>query len=296
MTFPGATSGKKLEMVSLAAPPGLRFWDGVSDQFVGSGLVVTAYPAGGTGLRKQQAIVNAAAVYILPSLPSLRRFENEVVDERGSEGAGVSRRELQVEFYDDEGRFLPGLLRMPERHAGLAGLWCGSPLTHLSFGSPLSGLEKAIPLFSAPGRPVPAGMAVIRAQLWDVANERAAAWALVEAMPPGQDPVMGVADDQGQLTLIFPYPAPQPSLFGSSPLGSPLSSPLGAESWPIPLRAYYSALAGPDVCAILQQRPAHLWSSLSPAVALSTATLFYGKEASLSSEGATRPSTLMITG
>jgi hypothetical protein len=289
MSLPGQADWIKLDYVSVAAPPGLRFWDGVSEQFIGSGLVVTAYPLG-MGLRRREAVVNDAAVYVLPTLPSRRRFENEVVDE----GAGVSARELQVEFYDRQRRFLPGLLRMPERHAGLAGLWCGSPLTQTSFGSPLpgylSGLEQAIPLFSASSRPVPAGMAVLRAQLWDAEMGRAAAWTLVEVSPPAHGPVMGVADEQGQLTLIFPYPPPQPSS-----LASPISGPLWLESWTIPLRAYYGALAAPELCAILQQPPAHLWDSLSPALEMSEATLRYGEELILSSDGATRPTTLMIT-
>lgn len=295
---PGDVPHKVIERLALVAPLGMRFWDGVTNEFVGSGLVVTAYPVG-QEWRKVEATVNRAAVYGFVSLPGLRELEGGEGDAQYWANLPFTR-PFRIEVVDRERRFLPAVFTVNAPAQGAATLWCGSPLSPLelpsSLSSPLAGFVGGIPLFSASSRLVPAGMAVMRGQLWDGVANRAAAWALVEASPLGQRPVYGVADERGMLTLIFPTPKPQrPPLF--SPLNSPIGpppAPLWLESWTIPLAAFYGALAAPELCEILAQPPATLWASQSPNVELVEATLRYGEESILRSAGAD-PSSLLIT-
>jgi hypothetical protein len=288
------TTLTSLEILSSVAPLGLRFWDAVTNSFVGSGLMVTAYPVG-QDHRSVTAIANRTGVYAFHHLPGLRELENGAGDDAYWANLSATRR-FRIQVDDLESRFLPCSFTVEAPARGVMGLVCGSPLLPFSFASPLSPAApalEAVPLFSAPNRAVPPGMAVIRAHLWDSVAMGDAAGALVEAHPAGQAPVRGIADEKGALTLLFPYPMPQPSLTVASP-ESPLGlgrQPLWEQSWRVPLRAFYAALdpSATELCDILTQPAATLWFSQSPDEALVEATLRYGQEVILRSAGGNVP-------
>jgi hypothetical protein len=124
---------------------------------------------------------------------------------------------------------------------------------------------------------VPGGQAVIRLELRDVASQQPAAWALIDARYNGQSIGRSYADRLGRVALIVPYPEPP-----DPPITSPPSTrtPLVAQTWSIELRAFYTPIAvdPPDLCDVLQQTAAQLFTSLSPPNALTHVTLTFGQE------------------
>jgi hypothetical protein len=277
-----------IERVKLVALLGLRFWDEVSGKTIGDGLVVTTYPATRPE-RRVRAVSNLSGIYLLRHLPGLREFENAHADTHGWDSP-PSRRLFVIEVVDDEERFQPFLMttHLPGRDIFV---W-----EDLSPASPPGALVD-VPLYSTSTRTVPAAMAVLRADLWDPTagpdpKGGPAAWAVIEARLPGQPTVRGIADDNGHIALIFPYPDPGSDALGSPP-DSPLLSPLGGGSslrdqqWTIKLQAAYKRLrpvsplrnvpALPDLGDVLTQPPAILWTVFDR-TELTARTLAFGKE------------------
>ena len=96
-----------------------------------------------------------------------------------------------------------------------------------------------IPLFSAPARPTPEPLAVVRAQMRDADSGRVAAWALLGLEIGGEPVGLGLADREGRVAVHFPYPEPP---------RTPLSSPPEARSdfrWIVGLTAYASSSSPP---------------------------------------------------
>jgi hypothetical protein len=244
-----------LDRVVRRAPFGVRFWDAVLGIVVADGLTVTLYPAADPS-RQFRARANHAGVYVVEDLPDLR-----VADESLP---------FVVEVRDDVRRFLPFSFQadLPEGRQFV--LNCVSP--------PAS---PGVPLFSAANRQAPSGMAVLRADLWDAANQRPAAGVLAEvrASQLGSR-VRGLSDDRGCLTIIFPYPEPVRFVLGSP--ATPSGQPLELQSWNIEIRAWYAAADStaelPDLCAILRQPPATLWADVARTQPLTGATLRYGRD------------------
>src|SRR5262249_32806743 len=125
---------------------------------------------------------------------------------------------------------------------------------------------RPVPLYSAPTRPTPVGMAVVRAQLWDDTAQSPAAYAMLEAQTAGHKLARSFADAAGRVALFFPYPEPIDFVVASpinpTPLG--VSTPYATHSWLIQLNAAYSPQARgkqlPDLCTVLSQRTATLWA------------------------------------
>ena len=109
-------------------------------------------------------------------------------------------------------------------------------------------LPRNVPLYSAPTRRAPAGMAVVRAELRDAVLDAPAAWAVVEARLEGQLLARGFADERGQLALIFPYPAPLKFPPVSPPDSPPTAQgpPLMQQEWHITLSAAYAPQSPPS--------------------------------------------------
>jgi hypothetical protein len=170
-------------------------------------------------------------------------------------------------------------------------------------------LIESIPLYSSPIRSVPSGMAVVRADLWDVSQDTAASWAVMEASLNGQVIARGIADAEGRIALIFPYPAPRPFAI-SSPPAFPLSSPPTASSlplteqvWPIRLRALYTPARPvssppnpfptkpelPELRFTLSQPEATIWADAAFSEPLLEASLQYGRELVLQTKASTSP-------
>lgn len=144
---------------------------------------------------------------------------------------------------------------------------------------------EAVPLYSAPTRATPGGMAVLRAELWNpLANAGEggpAAHALVEATVAGQRTLRGLSDKDGRLAIHFPYPEPTGAPDGQ---GGTLPPPAyTSQEWGVTLRAFYAPPQGatpplPDLAAVLEQPEADLWSDEARSVPLPAQTLRFGRE------------------
>lgn len=240
------------ERLTYVTPLGLSFVDAATGRRVADGLVVRV---AGTQVR-----ANRSGVFVVPHVAGLAAAERGAGDEEywNTLPPPVT---VPVEVDDPLGRFLPFGFDAQAPARGLFRLACGSPP-----GDPLP-----VELYSAPTRPVPAGMAVVRAELWDADADAPAAWALLEASAAGLPPARGLADAAGRATIVFPYPEPS-GLDGSPP--SLDRRALSAQTWTVDVRAYASPqpetpTLRPDLCTVLNQPPA------GPAV---EATLEYGRE------------------
>jgi len=252
-----------LERVTRVAPLGVRFWDPLSNQLIADGLLAAAYPAGQPE-RRVPARVNHAGVYIFQNLPWLFDAEHGTGDAAYWESQARIR--FLVEVTDSLRRFLPCRFAADLPFRGLFGLDC------LPDESPPA-LADAMPLYSAPTRPVPGGMAVVRASLWDALAERPASWALLEVLQGGRLLARGLSDAGGQVALIFPYP--EPPNFGSG-------TPLIRQTWTVQIQAGYSprwpAPASADICETLAQPLAQLWADAGRKQPLDDAILRFGQE------------------
>jgi hypothetical protein len=115
-----------------------------------------------------------------------------------------------------------------------------------------------------------------------------AAWAVLEIDGVGDAPWQGVADGQGRVLLLCPYP--EPRWQGSSPPAG--SHALSEQTWPVTFAVRYApglaatgagSPAVPDVCAVLTQPPAVLASTMSPETPLPAQTLSFGRQLTLRS-------------
>ena len=197
----------------------------------------------------------AAASYVAHAVPGLRGFElggADPPDGGGDAWAGALRR-CRIRVADPQGRFLP-----MEFDAGLParGLLDGTALglapLPLSPGGESPPRRVRIPLFSAPGRPLPDPLAVVRAQLRQAGTGLAAAWALLGVSIEGRLRGLGLADPQGRVAVMFPYPEPPRRQLASPPEAR------DDFSWPLELQAYSAPPASPaqawaDLEAVLMQ-------------------------------------------
>ena len=140
-----------------------------------------------------------------------------------------------------------------------------------------------LPLYSRPTRFVPAATAVVRARLVREVDRRPATHAALEVTPaPSLAPVRGVADERGEVVVLFPYPEPA-GVLGSPPSGT--RRPLSNCVWPVAVRVLLPAdssppeeRALPSLDTFLDQSPATLLKSGSPPTELDEAELHYGRE------------------
>jgi hypothetical protein len=271
------------DRVTLVAPLGVRFWDSVSESAVGDGLIAHASPADDPR-RHTRSFTNPGGIHVFRDLPGLRAFENGAGDARFW-GEHTPRLEFIVEVEDARGRFQPFSfrVRLPVRQLLQWDDHSSGPPSRPTAG---------VPLFSTPSRGVPAGCAVIRAELW---NERAgapAAWAILEAVLPAGPPVRGLADREGRVAVIFPYPEPPGETFASPP-GSPprgTGTSLFSQTWDVELRAFYAGSrvvpVMPDLHEALMQPEATLWSDSTRTRPLGTQVLQFARELIVRSAGA----------
>ena len=272
-----------LERAVTVTPLGLRFWDAVTARAVGQGLTVEVYPVG-QPYRRMASFLTVGGFHAFQGLPGLHDVESGAVDLDTA-----PRRPFVIEVSDAMGnRFLAFSITTELPVRGLFALDIGPT------GSPLAAAPSAVPavpLFSAPNRAVLAGLAVVRADLWDAVGEAPANGALLEVTAPGLAPVLGMADEQGRVAVMLPYPEPPNPLvtlgspLASSPLAaSPLAGsakPLTQQEWTVGLRAYYERRPPadfPDLATALRQRQANLWADSARLRPLTDATLMFGQE------------------
>ena len=183
-----------LEIVTRTALLGVAFWDSVSGRAVADGLTLTELRSG------TAAVANAGGVFALHDLPGMRASAFGAGDPAFWGSPPAHTRSI-LELRDSRRRFLDFRFSADAPTRGLFDQYCTST-------SPPDGPVGVVPLFSSPTRPVPAGIAVVRADLWDLASGREAAWALVEVTAAGQVH-RGVAGPDGRVAVFLPYPEPQ---------------------------------------------------------------------------------------
>jgi hypothetical protein len=274
------TQLRTLEIVTRTAPLGVRPWDAVSGRAITDGLVLTELRRG------RAATPNRSGVFVFHDLPGLRESASGSGDDAfwAQPPATAS---FELELVDLERRFLPFRFAADAPARGLFREQCPHAFSPPEVDVP------GVPLFSAPSRLVPPGLAAVRAELWDVELDAPAAWAVLEVTPYGAPAVRGVADAQGRVLVLLAYP--EPHWPGSSP--PPGSRALADQTWPLELGVRYdpagsspplpdpAAGVAPDLCAVLGQAPATLLDSLSPATLLTGATLAFGRQLTLRTPG-----------
>jgi hypothetical protein len=277
-----------LEHMTHVAPLGLRFEDVATRQFIGGLRVVVAplepprdhahdamrfrhnadgvsVPAGAPR-REIPTFSNRSGIYVAARLPGLADAERGMGD-TAFWSSPPALRAFTVSVADPERRYLPCRFDVLLPFQGLAVPNCLLPTT------PSDPAPAGVPLFSAPTRPIPVGMAALRAEVWDDATDRPAAWALLEVVGAQMPPARGLTDERGCGVVIFPYP--EPELFGTS---SPPSggAALLEQRWDLTLRIFATTHDGsgptPDLCQVLQQGHA-------PPRAEVHVPLIYGQEA-----------------
>jgi hypothetical protein len=257
---------KFLERVRLVAPLGVQFWDATQGAVVGTGLSVEVF-AENDPTRRFQAAANRSGVYSVRGLPGLRDYENG-----GALPAAFGP--FVIEVNDPDGRFLPFHLVVTE--PGL-----------VKWDVPNN--EPMVPLFSVPARVVPAGMAVVRARLvWvdpiDSTKQQPAAGAVLE-ITAGGTLVRGLADERGEVAVLFPYPTvddPDPNV-NPPPIVLPAD-----RNWKIKVQARFATAATrPDLVTTLAAPHVQLMSKTDTKAIALTATLRYGKERILKTIDAT---------
>jgi hypothetical protein len=255
-----------LDRVTLVTPLGLRFVDDLTGTTIADGLAVSYEGSAGP----ERAIVNRVGVHLVSGLPGLRAAEQGAGD-AAYWAAPPATGTVTVVVEDALGRFLAFRLEADVPFRGPFFAACDSPL------SP-PGDHGSVPLFSAPSRTVPAGLAALRLELWDVQASplTPAAWAYVDVSVPGGERLgRGIADGQGRVLVCFPYP-PLPAAAGGP-------RALSAQTWPLQLRVRYSRLPESpsvphDLCDLLAQAPATLLDRVSPPSPLPDQLLAYGRE------------------
>ena len=263
------------DRITRVTPLGIRFWDEVSARVVSDGFVVEVYQSGEPE-RRAAARPNRIGVFVLPCLPGSRdpAFELGVGD--AAFWQHVQRRPHVIEVSDCNGHFQPFTVEQLLPARGLAVPPCLQPTKPPA---------NAVPVFSTPARPIPEGMAVLRADLIQVlplGEPVPASWAVLEVHAAGQPPARGIADCQGRVAVIFPYPEPiaGPARPASPPYSSGQS--LWDQEWTVRLEAFYDPVAPapplPDLCRTLAQRAAMLWADSNGALPLPAQTLRFGRE------------------
>lgn len=285
------------EEIVLTAPLGIRFRDEVSASTRIDSLSVIVYSQTQPHYRTK-AYMTPGGVYALHNVPGMQVFDNGWGDNNAPKSPAMISKPYIVEVVDtwQEARFLPFCFSVQLPYQGLY-RWEGNMHT----SSTDTRKEAPIPLYSAPTRSVAGGMAVLRAELQDATTGKAASWAMLEAQLPvsASSPavtVRGLADEQGRVALIFPFPMP----VKVSPTAPDI--PLEQQEWQIPLQARYmplqtqrmllSGAAIPDLQAIVKQPVANLWENFASRQAFSSAILQYGRESIAHSQNV---SVLLIT-
>lgn len=238
------------EVVQRNAALGLRFWDVAAATSLIDGLKVEVYPLTRPTARKP-ALPNPSGVYVAHRVDGLASFEFDASADpmqAWSDAAAASpplSGRYRVEVSDPQGRYLPIAFDadLPARGVfSWLAPWMSPPQPILWPGdtaSPPLLLIERIPLFSSPSRPPPQPLAVVYAQLREAGSGRIPGWSLLAVDIDGVRCGLGMADREGRVAVMFPYPEPPRAV---------LASPPQARSdfrWTLELSAYWSTTSPP---------------------------------------------------
>jgi hypothetical protein len=264
---------RPLETLTTRTLLGIRFWDPATDRQVSDGLQLVAWPDAVPD-QKINAFRTASGNFAFQNLPGMRAYEYPVDDDPLLTSPLVQRPFL-VEVEDRRGNFMPVRFRV-ELPLVENGLYQPTPLS-----SPPGDEPARFYLFSAPARPVPPGLAAVRATLTAPDDKTPAAYALLEVVENGRR-WYGLSDARGCVTILFPYPTFITAL-GASPPGLPPSQ----QHWPLTIRARHdpSLIATleenqlPTIRQIRNQPDVPLWSiEAGPSQPALSFELTYGQE------------------
>ena len=264
------------EHLTRVAPLGLRFWDAATGLFISEGLSVQAVPKLSSGVytgTPVQAFPNRSGIFVFNHLPGLQDSEFGAGDQAYWQSP-PPKKNFIITVSDPLLRFLAFsfFVQAPTQKILVFACANGKP-------SPLPDKQPAgsIPLYSAAGRPVPGGCAVIRAQLArNPSKPQPVIWAVVEAYVKNTFIARGLSDSKGQVALYFPYP--------KFVLPNPMSNrpPLTLTTWPMDIKIF-SNLSPPggepaDICDVYAQTAATPLRQVSPNKPLQTQNLLFGQE------------------
>jgi hypothetical protein len=265
------------DLVTRTALFGVRFWDGVTGHAIADGLTLTDVGSG------RVATVSPSGVFVLHDLPGLSASADGAGDEAFWAAPPVQR-ELALELRDSRAQFGSFRFAADAPHRGLFADACAG-------ASPPDGAVGSVPLYSSATRTAPAGIAAVRADLWDAAADAPAAWAVLEVATSGGFAGRGLAGADGRCAVLFAYPEPDPQL-SSPPSGG---GGLAQQTWTVSVTVHYepggpglpapSAATAPDLCAALGQAAGIALASSSPPTPLGDQTLTFAAELVLRSPG-----------
>lgn len=246
-----------LERHGRVTPLGIRFWDEATHAAVSDGLAVTVWPSGAPE-RRASARPNSIGTFVLPRLPGARVVEEEFGEGDDAFWSQVQPRPFVIEVIDERGSYQPFTLDLSLPFRGLA-----AP----AYGAPASPPSSVVPLFSTASRPVPAGVAVVRAELrTPLAPDgrlAPASWAVMEVQVGTTPPVRGLADREGRVAVLLPYPEPTPGPARTSSPPYPSGTSLVDQEWPVRVSVFYEPAEPvplvPNLRRTLEQLPAMAW-------------------------------------
>lgn len=209
-----------LERLARNAALGVRFWDTAHGSTAIDGLLVEVFARANPAARTI-AKPSPGGVYVAHALRGLRDFEFDDAEPAVLWATATSP--YRVEVRDPHGRFLPIAFDadLPARGPFTwTAPWLSPPrpiVLPVAPGSPPQLMLERVPLFSAPSRPVPDPLAVLYAQLRQAGTDREAAWWLLGVSIDGVARGLGLADERGRVTVMFPYPEPPRMSLASPP-------------------------------------------------------------------------------
>jgi hypothetical protein len=226
-----------LERITRNAALGLRFWDTPTATDLLDDLAVAVFPPANP-LSRQPAVENPSGIYVAHKVPGLRAFEFGLNNPLAASPPDTVPRRIEVA--DPAGRFLPLAFDAALPAAGLFTFlapWLSPPqpvsLPSLGGLAPLLLVER-IPLFAAPARPLPEPLGVVYAQLRSDVSQQAAAWCLLGVSLDGVLCGLGLADVEGRVAAMFPFPEPPRRALASPP------SAHDDFAWDLTLSAFWS--------------------------------------------------------
>jgi hypothetical protein len=252
-----------MERVTTQTLLGIRFWDPVIAQPIGRGLLVTAQLLNADRTQRVgRRITGTPMTNGVYAFFGLRTAERPDADQTLWESVPPTRF-AAIDVSDPVERYLPVsfLVRTPFRGPFLGtGDWLPQPLL---LPETAAAAAPGVYLWSAAGRPTPAGMTIIQGQLvtGTATNPSAAPFAVVRVLSTASTIfAVGMTDAAGRLTLPMPYPAiPDP------PNNEPYPS-LDRQQFDLTITVSYEPDAQtllpqsttPDLSALLRQAPAQI--------------------------------------
>ena len=283
-----ASTARVVETVALPVLAAAQFADVASGRIVGDGLaasltLMASAAADAAAIAAPRALTRAGGgAHVAHSLPGLALPPIQPSHFTGPSPLPPPR-PYRLRLDDSNARFLPFTARVtaPAQNAaawpGWAVLDTLLPASLRASARALLGDGRRWPLFSAPGRANPGGLAEIRCNL--VARDAAApipAWVLIGVEHNARLIGLGLSDARGAAVIHCPYPP--------LPAATPIPPP--GFAWPVRIRAWSRRLPAtvlPDLATIFGQfaAPAQLFARIGPNTVLPVQQLRPGQPLSL---------------